>query len=81
MVSMRIMEREGKFTICLTTGFRCLPAYANDMRKQYTLQLELIAKSELLSSIVSQILGKPICVGKLDPLLYQDIALTNYALS
>lgn len=61
--------------------FKCLPAYANDLRKQYTLQLELIAKSELLSSIVSQILGKPICVGKLDPLLYQDIASTNYALS
>lgn len=61
--------------------FRCLPNYANDMRKQYTLQLQLIAKSELLTSIISQIMGRPIQVGKLDPDLYKDVADSNYALS
>ena len=81
MVSMRIMEREGKFTTCLTTGFRCLPNYANDMRKQYTLQLELIAKSNLLSSIVSQIIGRDVEIGKLDPNLHKEVAQSNYALS
>ena len=75
------MEREGKFTTCLTIGFRCLPNYANDMRKQYTLQLQLLAKSELLSHIVGQIIGRPIQVGKLDPDLYKDIGSANYALS
>lgn len=61
--------------------FRCLPNYANDMRKQYTLQLELIAKSEMLSSIVSQIVGRDLHVGKLDPDLHKDVATSNYALS
>lgn len=61
--------------------FRCLPNYANDMRKQYTLQLQLLAKSELLSHIVGQIIGRPIQVGKLDPDLYKDIGSANYALS
>lgn len=61
--------------------FRCLPNYANDMRKQYTLQLQLLAKSELLSHIISQIIGRPIQVGKLDPDLHKDIGAANYALS
>lgn len=61
--------------------FRCLPNYANDMRKQYTLQLMLIAKSNLLSSVVSQIIGKPVQIGKLDHDLYKDIEQAEYALS
>ena len=61
--------------------FRCLPNYANDMRKQYTLQLELIAKSNLLSSIVSQIIGRDVQIGKLDPNLHKEVAQSNYALS
>lgn len=61
--------------------FRCLPNYANDMRKQYTLQLELIAKSEMLSNIVSQIIGRDLQVGKLDPELHKEVAKSNYALS
>lgn len=61
--------------------FRCLPNYANDMRKQYTLQLKLIAQSNLLSSVVSQIIGKPVQIGKLDPDLYKDIDQAEYALS
>lgn len=61
--------------------FRCLPQYANDLRYQYNLQLHLIAKSNLLGFLLSQILGRPIQVGKLDPSLSNDILNTNYALS
>jgi hypothetical protein len=64
--------------------FRCLPHYGNDLRRQYNLQLELIAKSNLLASIIAQLLKQPvksIQIGKLDPNLYQDIRETNYALS
>lgn len=64
--------------------FRCLPHYANDLRRQYNIQLETIARSNLLSSIVAQILQQSINsvqIGKLDPTLHQDIAQTNYALS
>ena len=61
--------------------FRCLPNYANDMRKQYTLQLELIAKSNLLSSIISQMIGKEVQIGKIDSDLHKDIAKSDYALS
>jgi hypothetical protein len=64
--------------------FRCLPHYGNDLRRQYNLQLEMIAQSNLLSSIIAQIIQQPINtvhIGKLDPSLHQDIAQTNYALS
>lgn len=61
--------------------FRCLPAYANDMRKQYNLQLHLIGKSTILSSILSQILGHKVDIGKLDDTMYIDVLNANYALS
>lgn len=62
-------------------AFRCLPQYGNDLRRQYNLQLQAIAKSDLLSSIISQLIGRKVHIGKLDPTLWQDIANTNYALS
>lgn len=61
--------------------FRCLPNYGNDLRKQYNNQLYLIAKSNLLSVLLSQLLGKKIHINKLDPKLYLDILDTEYALS
>ena len=61
--------------------FRVLPHYGNDLRKQYNLQLEKIAQSDLLSSIVSQILNRPVKIGKMDDRLHKDIAQSNYALS
>lgn len=61
--------------------FRCLPHYGNDLRRQYNIQLALIAKSELLSYLVTQIVQRPVTIGKIDRLLYKDIAHTNYALS
>lgn len=61
--------------------FRCLPHYANDLRMQYNIQLQLIAQSNLLGYLISQIVGKKVNVGKLDPSLSEDILATNYALS
>lgn len=61
--------------------FRCLPHYGNDIRKQYALQLHLIAKSDLLSYLISQIIGRTAKIGKLDYSLSNDILETNYALS
>ena len=61
--------------------FRCLPNYGNDLRRQYNLQLHLIAKSKLLSSILSQIMGQPMDIEKLDPTLANDILEADYALS
>jgi hypothetical protein len=61
--------------------FRCLPNYANDLREQYNLQLMLKAKSDLLSSIISQLVGRRVPVGKMDPTLWTNIGHTNYALS
>lgn len=61
--------------------FRCLPHYGNDLRRQYNLQLHLIAKSDLLSSLLSQITGQQIHINKLDPTLAYDILETDYALS
>ena len=61
--------------------FRCLPNYGNDLRKQYNLQLHLIAKSNMLSDLLSQLLGYKMHVPKLDPTLANDILKANYALS
>lgn len=80
-VSMQIMEREGKVTTCLTIGFRVLPQYGNDLRLQYNRQLMLIAKSNLLQFLLSQIMGKEVKITKQDPDLWKDILDTNYSLS
>jgi hypothetical protein len=61
--------------------FRCLPHYGNDLRRQYNLQLELIARSNLLQSIISQLLGQQIQIDKLEPAMPAYIGSTNYALS
>ncbi len=61
--------------------FRCLPTYGDDLRHQYRLQLHLIAKSNLLSDLLSQILGHEVNVGKMDYTLADDILKSNYALS
>jgi hypothetical protein len=61
--------------------FRCLPNYGNDLRRQYNILLAQIAGSSLLGDIVSQIVGRPIVTGKLDPSMVSDIFDTNYALS
>jgi len=61
--------------------FRCLPHYGNDLRKQYNLQLKLIAKSNMLSFLLSQIIGHRIPVGKMNPMMWKQIEETNYALS
>lgn len=61
--------------------FRCLPQYGNDLRRQYNIQLATIAKSDLLSFIMSQVLGEKVTIGKLDPDLWKDIGETEYALS
>ncbi len=61
--------------------FRCLPNYGNDLRKQYNQILSDIARSDMLSYIVSQILKRRITVNKLDSTMYMDILDADYALS
>lgn len=61
--------------------FRCLPNYGDDMRKQYNLQLQAIAKSDLLSAMLSEITGRHVAVTKVDPNMWIDIADAEYALS
>lgn len=61
--------------------FRCSPNYGNDLRRQYNLQLAMIARSTLLSDLLSQIVQRPVKINKLDPQLHNQIMSTNYALS
>lgn len=61
--------------------FRCLPTYGNDLRKQYTLQLHLIAKSKMLSDLLTQLMGHDVQISPLDPTLADDILKSEYALS
>ena len=77
---MLIMEFKGSLTNCLTTGFRCLPNYGNDVRMQYNQILHDISKSNLLEFLVSQITGRKITVQKMGNFSDQ-ILESNYALS
>lgn len=61
--------------------FRCHPNYGNDLRRQYNQVLSDIAKSNLLSFIMGQVLNQDITIGKLDPDMWQDVLETDYALS
>lgn len=61
--------------------FCCLPNYGNDIRRQYNQILSDIAKSDLLSFLVTQIMGRVIHIDKMDKDLWKDILETNYALS
>ena len=61
--------------------FRCLPNYGNDLRRQYNQIMSEIAKSDMLSFLVSQIVKRKVTVAKLDPDLWKDILEANYALS
>lgn len=61
--------------------FRTLPNYGNDLRMQYNIILSQIAKSEMLSFLMSQIIKRDIKVAKLDNMLYKDILEANYSLS
>lgn len=61
--------------------FRCHPNYGNDLRRQYNQILSDIAKSNILSFIMSQVLGQEITIGKLDPDMWKDVLDTDYALS
>ena len=61
--------------------FRCLPNYGNDLRMQYTRQLYLLARSNILQFLLSQLTGSEVRVEKLDDSLADDILNSNYALS
>lgn len=61
--------------------FRILSSYGNDLREQYNLQLMLIAKSNLLSFTLTQIMGKEIKVDKANPNMWKHIMDSNYTLS
>jgi len=60
--------------------FRVHPNYGNDIRRQYNLQLYLIAKSNMLEFMLRQILKLDGRIEKLDH-FEQEILEANYALS
>ena len=61
--------------------FRCLPNYGNDLRRLYTLQLYKVARSNMLSFLLSQIMGHKVEIGKLNPEMVDMILDAEYALS
>ncbi len=81
MASMQTMGVKGRLTTCLTIGFRVLPNYGNDLRRQYNQLLAEVSRSDLLSFLVSQTVKRRITVSKIDPDMFNDILKTNYALS
>jgi hypothetical protein len=67
--------------LCIHDCFRCLPNYGNELRKQYNLQLALIAKSDMLAFILSGVLCKPITIEKVNLNMWLDVLNADYALS
>lgn len=60
--------------------FRVHPNYGNDLRKQYNQILHELAKSDVLASIASQILGHKLSVTKYND-ISDDVLHANYTLS
>lgn len=60
--------------------FRCLPNYGNDLRRQYNHLLTRIAKSDMLSFLLSQMQGKHIPITKKNPDMWKEIEHANYSL-
>lgn len=60
--------------------FRVHANYGNDLRKQYNLQLALIAQSNMLQFLLSQVLNQNICITKQAD-LFGEVLDSNYALS
>ena len=60
--------------------FKVHPNYGNDLRKQYNLQLSLIAKSNMLSFVLSQLRQCKISINKQAD-FSNEILKANYALS
>lgn len=60
--------------------FRVHPNYGNDLRRQYNLLLSLLARSNMLSFLLSQLLGKQIPIAKVG-FFADEILDANYALS
>ena len=60
--------------------FKCLPNYGNDIRQQYINILMQLADADMLSYLLSKILGKEIKVAKLTNNLSKLIAQSEYAI-
>jgi hypothetical protein len=60
--------------------FRVHPNYGNDLRRQYNLQLSLIAQSDMLQFLLTQITGKQVAIQK-QANFATDILDADYALS
>lgn len=60
--------------------FRVLPNYGNDLRKQYNLLMSNLARSNILSDIITQITGRQVTVNKMDDIA-DEILESNYSLS
>lgn len=60
--------------------YRCLPNYGNDVRWQYILCMSQLAKSEMLSFLLSQIAREPVNVEKMDKSIWKDILDSDYAI-
>lgn len=68
--------------ITIHDSFRCLPNYGNDLRFQYNLQLAQVAKSNMLSFLLAQIMGvEDVQITKYSDDLHNQILATEYALS
>lgn len=61
--------------------FRCLPLYGNELRAQYIYQLHMLARSDILQYLLSQLLKRPVRLQKMDPTMDVDVLSSNYALS
>lgn len=60
--------------------FKVHPNYGNDLRKQYNLQLSLLARSNMLSYLLTQLLGNHIPINKQSDMA-DEVLRADYALS
>lgn len=82
IVALRNSLPKKKFSVlCVHDCFRVLPNNGNDLRRQYIQILSEIAKSDLLSYLMTQYLEEEVSFPKIDAGMHKEILNSEYALS
>jgi len=78
---VRAAEKQGFWMAPIHDCFYTSPNYMNQVRQNYLVIMQWIAKSNLVSKILTELCGNPVTYNKHSFTLHHDIANAEYALS
>jgi DNA-directed RNA polymerase len=78
---VRAAEKQGFWLAPIHDCFYTSPNYMDQVRQNYLTIMQWIAKSNLVSTILTELCGNPVAYNKYSYTLHHDIAKAEYALS